>query len=110
MWPLESAVQAEGSFAFNRIAVKAVRFAPQAWLGLRPPCSFMHRRAVAGCPQLVRMVEIGGNYAASIRMALCGVWFVFRRYTSPTALPPQVARKQPAACGQPLLVDRSSHG
>lgn len=51
MWPLESAVQAEGSFAFNRIADLAARFASKPGWIRRPPCSFMHRRAVAGCPQ-----------------------------------------------------------
>ena len=73
MWPLESAVQAEGSFAFNRIADLAVRFASQACLG-PPTALFVHAqksgRRVPAVLLLYGVWKLGVNDPASIRMAL----------------------------------------
>lgn len=73
MWPLESAVQAEGSFAFNRIADLAARFASSSLSGsadrLVRSCT-EERSPGARSVVIVWMVEIGVNNPASIRMAL----------------------------------------
>jgi hypothetical protein len=73
MRPLESAVQAEGSFAFNRIADLAVRFASQACLG-PPTALFVHAqksgRRVPAMLLLYGWWKLGVEYPASIRMAL----------------------------------------
>jgi hypothetical protein len=45
-----------------------------------------------------------GNYAASIRMALCGVWSVFRRYTSPISFLHRLHKNSQRHVGSPCWV------
>jgi len=107
MWPLESAVQAEGSFAFNRIAV-AVLFASHPSLAGPPTASFVHaqksgRRVPADCTD-------GGNWGkhtASIRMALWPrrlVRYVSHHLTSPTSFLHLLHKNNQRHVGSPCWV------
>ena len=82
MWPLESAVQAEGSFAFNRIDDLAARFASPSLSGSAdsPARSCTEERSPgARSVIIVRSVEIGGErpceHPHGVRRYGC-VWFV----------------------------------
>ena len=113
-WPLENAVQAEGSFAFSRIVVRS------------SGCSLRIHRLVRSCTEErspgARTVQCyrtnGGDWGEEIPCehphgVMAAFGFCFPPPTTfPQALsmPPSVARKQPAACGQPLRGGRSSHG
>ena len=111
MRPLESAVQAEGSFAFNRIADLAARFASQACLG--PPTALFVHAQKSGCrvPAVLLLYgwwKLGVEIACEHPYGVMAAFVLLRRRA--LLIPPSVAQKQPAACGQPLLGDRSSHG
>ena len=99
---LVSAVQAEGSFAFNRIA---------AWLlASRSSLAFTVDRSVRSfteerSPGVHRWLPDGGNWAVerALRLRLSAWRFglcllCVSRSTNPFSIPPSVAQERPAAC------------